>query len=141
MSPLAGKETWHSLPTTPAILSTATKYFDRAAYENHSSKRPASVTDTFSLKGVHLWELWLLLFFQRKIGTPPSRFPGVLAAMSVYRAKKIILMQALVMTMLMVRCSLLIFFAGLHFTRMLSFGRIPGNTVSGNLPIYLMALI
>ena len=51
MSPLAGKETWHSLPTTPAILSTATKYFDRAAYENHSSKRPASVTDTFSLMG------------------------------------------------------------------------------------------
>ena len=54
MSPLAGKETWHLLPTTPAMLPTATKYFDRAAYENHSSSRPASVMDTFSLKGVHL---------------------------------------------------------------------------------------
>ena len=95
MSPLEGKETCHLLPTTPAVLPTATKYFDRASCENHSSKRPASVMDTFLLKGVHLWELWLLLFFQRKIGTPPSRFPGVLGAMSVYRAKKIILMQTL----------------------------------------------
>ena len=98
---------------------------------------------TLSHKGVHLWKLWLLLFFQRKIGTPPSRFPGVLGAMSVYRAKKIILMQALVVTMLMVRCycSLHIFFAGLYFTRTLSISRIPGNTISGNMPIYLMAFI
>ena len=31
MSPLADKETWHLLPTAPAILPTTTKYFDRAA--------------------------------------------------------------------------------------------------------------
>ena len=31
MSPLAGKGTWCLLPTTPAMLPTATKHFDRAA--------------------------------------------------------------------------------------------------------------
>ena len=31
ISPLAGKETWHLLPTTPAILPNTTKYFDEAA--------------------------------------------------------------------------------------------------------------
>ena len=30
MSPLAGKETWHLLPTALATLPTATKHFDRA---------------------------------------------------------------------------------------------------------------
>ena len=29
-SPLAGKGTWHLLPTTPAMLPTAMKHFDRA---------------------------------------------------------------------------------------------------------------
>ena len=29
-SPLAGKGTWHLLPTTPSMLLTATKHFDRA---------------------------------------------------------------------------------------------------------------
>ena len=29
-SPLAGKGTWHLLPTTPSVLPTATKHFDRA---------------------------------------------------------------------------------------------------------------
>ena len=32
MSPLAGKGTWCLLPTTPAMLPTATKHFDRAGY-------------------------------------------------------------------------------------------------------------
>ena len=32
MSPLAGKGTWFLLPTTPSMLPTATKHFDRAAY-------------------------------------------------------------------------------------------------------------
>ena len=31
-SPLAGKVTWHLLPTTPAMLPTAAKHFDRAAW-------------------------------------------------------------------------------------------------------------
>ena len=30
--PLAGKRTWCFLPTTPSMLPTATKQFDRAAY-------------------------------------------------------------------------------------------------------------
>ena len=30
-SPLAGKGTWCLLPTTPSMLPTATKHFDRAA--------------------------------------------------------------------------------------------------------------
>ena len=30
MSPLAGKTTWYLLPTTPSVLPTATKHFDRA---------------------------------------------------------------------------------------------------------------
>ena len=32
MSPLAGKGTWCLLPTTPSMLPTATKHFDRAVY-------------------------------------------------------------------------------------------------------------
>ena len=32
MSPLAGKGTWCLLPTTPSMLPTATKHFDRAAH-------------------------------------------------------------------------------------------------------------
>ena len=31
-SPLAGKGTWSLLPTTPSMLPTATKHFDRAGY-------------------------------------------------------------------------------------------------------------
>ena len=31
-SPLAGKGTWHLLPTTPSMLPTATKHFDRAVH-------------------------------------------------------------------------------------------------------------
>ena len=31
-SPLAGKGTWCLLPTTPSMLPTATKHFDRAAH-------------------------------------------------------------------------------------------------------------
>ena len=30
MSPMAGKGTWCLLPTTPSMLPTATKHFDRA---------------------------------------------------------------------------------------------------------------
>ena len=30
-SPIAGKGTWHLLPTTPTVLPNATKHFDRAA--------------------------------------------------------------------------------------------------------------
>ena len=36
MSPLAGKGTWCSLSTTPSMLPTATKHFDRAG--NGTSK-------------------------------------------------------------------------------------------------------
>ena len=32
MSPLAGKGTWCLLPTTPAMLPTATEHFDRADF-------------------------------------------------------------------------------------------------------------
>ena len=31
-SPLAGKGTWCLLPTTPCMLPTGTKHFDRAVY-------------------------------------------------------------------------------------------------------------
>ena len=33
-SPLAGKGTWCLLPTTPSLLPTATKHFDRAVAKN-----------------------------------------------------------------------------------------------------------
>ena len=38
MSALAGKGTWCLLPTTPSMLPTATKHFDRAVNEILSKK-------------------------------------------------------------------------------------------------------
>ena len=40
MSPLAGKGTWCLLPTTPAMLATATKHFDKADNNATSGNRP-----------------------------------------------------------------------------------------------------
>ena len=37
-SPLAGKGTWHLLPTTSSMLPTATKHFDRAAPVRRTKK-------------------------------------------------------------------------------------------------------
>ena len=37
MSPLSGKGAWCLLPTTPSMLSTATKHFDRAVHAVYQS--------------------------------------------------------------------------------------------------------
>ena len=53
-SPLAGKGTWHLLPTTPDMLPTATKQFDRAgpcerlslSFHPGSSNTPSYLTSS-----------------------------------------------------------------------------------------------
>ena len=39
-SPLAGKGTWHLLPTTPAMLPATTKHFDRAVGDKQQTNNP-----------------------------------------------------------------------------------------------------
>ena len=48
-STLAGKGAWHLLPTTPAMLPTATEHFDRAGGDAEVQRQPKSHTFTVIL--------------------------------------------------------------------------------------------
>ena len=70
MSPLAGKGTWHLLRTTPAILPTATKHFDRADLDVTMTSLPHNIQCTYHAHTLTLLHAIYMLYMYTVILSP-----------------------------------------------------------------------